>query len=168
MPLPACRCSQYKTVDIDEFRVDSPVLRFEQVQRRGPPHWWLAISRCADCGTYWMVAQEERLNDVYMLKRLDDDEKKAVDAGNWPPVFDKYEDLLRIAKDYGHAMRYADPAEALPICIDLLGQNPSIDEATVRHLVNVSPAEASLLLARARQAITTKGYPYPWTERPGG
>ena len=103
------------------------------------------------------------MNDVYVVKRLNEEEGTAAARGEWPTDFDRYEDLIRIAKENGHEMRYADPMETLPICIDLVGQNPGIEAETVSDLINVALDQAHLLVARAKSEVKTHGYPYPWT-----
>ena len=103
------------------------------------------------------------MNDVYVLKRLEKAEADATVLGRWPTDFDRYEDVLRIAKMHGHAMRYADPIGTLPICIDLVGQNPGIEAEAVANLINVTLDQARHVLALARSEVTKNGYPYPWT-----
>ena len=162
MTTTACRCALFKAIDVDEFHSESPVSRFERLAKRPEPQWWLSLSRCSDCGQQWLVGQEERLNDVYVIKRLEDEEADAVAKGRWPTNFDRYEDLLCIGKDHGYAAGYADPNETLPICIDLVGQNPSILPETVAELINVTLDQARRLVATAKSEIANRGYPYRW------
>jgi hypothetical protein len=159
----ACRCALFKDMDVDDFSIHSPISRFTPLAKRGQPQWWLSLSRCSDCGQNWLVAQEEKLNDVYVIKRLNSQDANATVAGNWPPDLDRYEDLLEIGKAHGHAARYAEPMETLPICIDLVGQNPDIKPETIAHLLNVSLDNARDLREQAKTVIATRGYPYPWT-----
>ncbi len=116
-----------------------------------------------DCGQLWFVAQEERLNDVYIIRRSSESEAKAAACGVWPTEVSMYESILRIGKERGHAARYSNPSEALPICIDLVGQNPDIAVEAVASLINVELSDANLLVVAARTEIAIHGYPYPWT-----
>ena len=68
---------------------------FEEVRRRGQPYWWLSATRCTACGQAWLVGQEERVHDVFCLRRLDEVEVRAIDEDDrWPTDFDTYERLL--------------------------------------------------------------------------
>ena len=159
----ACRCALFKDTDVDDFSIYSPIFRFKPLAKRGQPQWWLSLSRCSDCGQNWLVAQEERLNDVYVIKRLTSQDANAAVTGQWPSDLDRYEDLLVIGKSHGHAARYAEPMETLPICIDLIGQNPDIKAETIADLLNVSLDNAHALRTQAKTEIANRGYPYPWT-----
>ena len=82
----------------------------ETTHERGQPYWWLFATDCTSCGESWLVAQEERHNDVYILRRLELAEREAIRAENcWPSDFDRYETLLKIGKDAGHSVRFFDP-----------------------------------------------------------
>ena len=158
-----CRCALFRDLDVDEFHADSPVRRFEALKKRGLPMWWLTLGRCADCGQHWLVAQEERLNDIYVLMRTTDEAAAAILArDDWPDTLSTYEELLHIGKVNGHAARYANPSELWPVAIDLVGQRPTITAHEFASLSNISPAEASSVLEHARTEIANHGYPYPW------
>ena len=158
-----CRCSLFRDLDIDEFHADSPVCRFERLKKRGIPIWWLSLCRCADCGQYWLVAQEERLNDIYVFTRITYAKASAILAQeDWPDTLSTYEELLLIGKENGHAARYANPSELWPVAIDLVGQRPTISAHEFASLSNISPAEARSVLEHARTEIANHGYPYPW------
>jgi len=36
------------------------------------PFWWLVLYGCRSCGQGWLVAQEERHNDIFCMRRLDE------------------------------------------------------------------------------------------------
>jgi hypothetical protein len=74
--------------------------------RRGEPIWWLSVDRCSECGQWWLVASEERINDVFLLRRLTDSVgKAAVGQDKWPIEFDRFSTLLRL---------YGQPRKASP------------------------------------------------------
>lgn len=126
--------------------------------------WWLSLCRCADCAQHWLVAQEERLNDLYIVARITDDAASDIRSrGDWPEALSTYEELLRIGQANGHAARYGDPSELWPIAIDLVGQRATLDAGTLAELVQVSIDDAQALLARAKAEIARLGYPYPWS-----
>lgn len=55
---------------IDMACTADTVDHFEPLKERGEPFWWLYAARCAVCATNWLVAQEERQNDVILIRRL--------------------------------------------------------------------------------------------------
>ncbi len=148
----ACRCSVYEDIDVDEINETSPVRRFKQLRRHPPPQWWLFLGRCQDCLTFWLVAQEERLNDVYVIARLTDSAaRKILEEGSWPHTFQQYAELLQISQARGHTARYATPIDALPVCQDLVAQEPNIQPEEVARLLNISVEAGAKLLASTRQ-----------------
>lgn len=44
--------------------------RVKEIKEFGEPCWWLSIYSCSACEQKWLVAQEERMNDIYILKRI--------------------------------------------------------------------------------------------------
>jgi hypothetical protein len=159
-----CRCTTYADVAVDEFHPEAPATRFLKIKERGTPQWWLHLSVCNECGVHWLQAQEERLNDVYVLRRLSEQEaSRILEDCDWPESLGTYEELLEIGKANGHCARYADWQGTVPICIDLVGQRPNIDAATVARLVNLPLPQAQVVLQRARELVEQHGYPYPWS-----
>ena len=87
-------------------------LYLRPLRQRGLPYWWLRAAICDACGTHWLVAQEDRLHDVYILRRLDQSEAEALDdRDRWPGDLDRYEALLVIGKAAGHGARFLDRSE---------------------------------------------------------
>ena len=130
---------------------DLPTL--EPVRGRGLPWWWLYESRCTVCGAHWLIAQEERFNDIFVLKRLSTAETEQIEQlGVWPTYFDRYETLLRLGAEAGHHARFMNPQEDTlqRITQTLLYDRPSISLAEVGDLLNLSPGEAGWLLEAAR------------------
>jgi hypothetical protein len=75
-----CRCVTLPNVAIIDMGEESePVLAtIEERRSRGEPFWWLWCGECTRCGQWWLVAQEERQNDVFCLRRLSDAEASAL------------------------------------------------------------------------------------------
>ena len=127
-----------------------------RVRDRGLPLWWLYESRCVSCGTYWLVAQEERFNDLYLLRRLSESEARAIESADaWPGDFDRYEDLLQIGAGAGHRAKFVEPREQTlqAIVADMLHDRPLITVGEVSRLVNVSEHDGSWLLQVAKAKL---------------
>jgi hypothetical protein len=155
----SCECVALPDIAvIDMGNEGEALLYFEQVRNRGEPYWWLHAARCSMCGTGWLVAQEERHNDVFVLRRLTADELKALAAqDNWPPDFDTYETLLRLGRDTGRSVRYADPVGSSDLewtMADLARQRPGINVGELAELLNLDDVTAAMI---ARKAIRTHG-----------
>jgi hypothetical protein len=111
------------------------------------------------------VAQEERFNDVWIMRKLPRELGDAIESrGEWPSDFDRYESLLTIGAAHGHVATFVNPGDALPIVIDLVGQRPEISDAEIASLVNVPQTVAGALSSQAREAASKRGYPYAESE----
>jgi len=122
-----------------------------EVQPYGRDLWWLHLSRCRVCGQNWMVAQEERLYDDYMLKRLSAHEAGAiVDRDQWPSDFLTYENVLEVGKRLSRAYRFADPLSPTLIDTvrDLKLKRPEITEPEIAGLLGIDPDHVARLIAR--------------------
>jgi hypothetical protein len=129
----------------------------DQVRHRGSPWWWLLSFKCRACGQDWLVASEERQNDVYILRRLDATTADRIASENvWPPDFDRYETLLEIGKAAGRWARFPDVADSplLHTITDLARERPGIRVTELASLLNLDPAVADDL---ARQVVETAG-----------
>jgi hypothetical protein len=105
-----CRCeelSRVRVVDFSPVDEDELVLpKLERVADAGRSLWWLSYRRCAPCGRHWLVAQEERINDVFVIREMSDDEARDIQQlGSWPEDVNKYETLLRLGQEAGHSAR---------------------------------------------------------------
>jgi hypothetical protein len=119
-----------------------PVLAtIEHRRSRAEPFWWLWCGRCNRCAQWWLVAQEERQNDVFCLRRLADYEATALLENNtWPPDFDSYEGLLRRGLKAGKSARFVFPEhdESLRWTIaDLARARPGIRVSELAELLNL-------------------------------
>jgi hypothetical protein len=150
-----CRCVTLANVAVIDMGEESKrvLATIEQRRLRGEPFWWLWCGLCTRCGQWWLVAQEERQNDVFCLRRLADDERTAlIDSDIWPRDFDSYEVLLRLALKAGKRVRFAEPEQAKSlrwtIC-DLAKARPGIRVSELAVLLNLELDMANLLAKRA-------------------
>jgi hypothetical protein len=155
---PACRCddlSRVRVVDfapIDEDELTLPPL--EPVARAGVDLWWLSYRQCKVCGRNWLVAQEERINDVYVLRELSQLEASAIlQAGQWPDDFSQYETLIRLGHAAGHSARFVDTRcdTLVRTTRDMLADRPTIADEVLQRLLNVSADDAAWLRQAAQR-----------------
>src|SRR5262249_33834670 len=109
-----CKCNSLHTLAVIDMGNHEAIFQtFERVRERGAPYWWLYASECRVCKTLWVVAQEERQNDIFILRRLEPPADALLLHDNvWPPDFERYEALLEIGRDYGRAVRFAEPGNS--------------------------------------------------------
>jgi hypothetical protein len=122
----------------------------EIVVNQGGDLWWLYLSECSACGQNWMVAQEERIFDEYLLRRLAVAEaQQIISEQRWPTEFMTYESVLRIGRtlSQGHVI-FADAlAHSLVwTAQDLRKERANITVEEIAHLLDVSPEHAARLL----------------------
>lgn len=125
---------------------------FEEVRRRGQPYWWLSASRCTACGQAWLVGAEERVNDLYCLRRLAGSELRAIEGQDrWPEDFDRYERLIRIGRNAGRNFQFIDPLNSSlgDTLTDLARARPGIKVSELAALLNLYYDEAVELARRA-------------------
>jgi hypothetical protein len=121
------------------------------VKRRGMPFWWLGMGECPLCQQRWLIAQEERLNDIVVMRRLSDDEAaRIVGEDVWPSDFDRYETLLRIGAKQDRRFRHLHPVEQLSNIVDLARERPGISVEDLAWLLNI---ELPIALELAKYAV---------------
>lgn len=150
----SCRCVTLANVAVVEMGSPGDELRtIDERRSRGEPWWWLWCGECSQCGQWWLVAQEERQNDVFCLRRLDAGEVNELLQNNvWPPDFDSYESLLRLGYDAGVTFEFANPEQASSLrwtIVDLAKAKPGIRVAELASLLNLEPDRARILAERA-------------------
>jgi hypothetical protein len=155
----ACECvALADTAVVDMADPGSALDHLRDEARRGEPYWWLHLSRCGACGTPWLVAQEERQNDVFILRRLTGEEARGIVAeGRWPAYLDRYDTLLRLGSAAGHSVRFLDPVGDSSLAwtmADLARERPGIGVAELAALLNLDLDTAA---AVADQAISRLG-----------
>lgn len=150
-----CLCVRYP--DLTVFTMGHHkdfIASLETTRRRGESHWWLHTEECQSCGQSWLMASEERVNDVYILRRLRPRESEAIRVeSRWPPDFDRYETLLEIGRDAGLQWTFVDPLNSSLVhtARDLARERPQIGEYELASLLNVDPDMAKALVREGRR-----------------
>jgi len=103
---------------------------------------------CDKCNQNWMVAQEERINDVFLLRRISDE--IAADIRNsdaWPDEFKTFSSLLRIGRERGHNCRFVDTLSPalLQTVHDLAVEKPGINVSEIAYLLEISESWSEVL-----------------------
>ena len=128
--------------------------QLDKVRDRGEPYWWLYAAKCQLCEQPWLVAQEERQNDVILLHRLSSAELASIaNDGPWPDTFDLYETLLRLGRAAGHSVSWPDPLgdSSLEWTIaDLARQRPGITTEELAELLELDVETTETIAERAR------------------
>jgi hypothetical protein len=155
-PMP-CHCaalSDLAAVPMGGGGLDERVFAtIELIRDHGGSQWWLNLSRCTACDQNWMIAQEERIFDEYLLRRVSEAEAGAILAGHWPDDFMTYERVLEIGHIFATPCVFFDPfADSLIWSAhDLRRERPGITAAEVARLLGVTVENAGRLLrAKAR------------------
>ncbi len=147
MTSPDCECGRLEDLAIVPMGHHDHVFRtLDIVQKRGMPWWWLYTAVCNACGQPWLVAQEERHNDLFILRRLDPATTELLARdGVWPSDFDRYETLLEIGRAAGHSVRFCDVADSplLHTVADLAKERPGICVSELASLLNLDPTVAA-------------------------
>lgn len=149
-----CECGRLDDLAVVPMGRHDVFRTLRLVRARGLPQWWLGAFTCSACGQAWLVAQEERHNDIFILRRLDATEAgRLLGEGVWPPDFDRFERLLEIGREAGHAVRYADVTDSplLHTVADLARERPGIRVSELAALLNLDPLVAAEL---ARQVVS--------------
>lgn len=137
-----CSCIKLNPIDIigmgsdQQFYMDT----FKQVRERDDKYWWLYMSQCEVCKTFWLVAQEERQNDDFHLLKLNQKQAENIYKYNiWPKDFDDYENLLILSRNAGHSVRFVDPVNSSMVFTikELVKNRPSISLNEISELLNV-------------------------------
>ena len=155
-----CRCITLPDVAVVDMGDESKPILASIDQRRSPGEslWWLWCGECTRCGQWWLVAQEERQNDVFCLRRLADTEATAlVENDVWPPDFDSYEALLRLGLKAGKSVRFAEPEQAKSLrwtMADLAKARPGIRVSELAELLSL---DIDTVCALARRAVRDDG-----------
>lgn len=153
-----CRCDELACsrvvdcapVEEDELRLP----RLQTVAHAGDHFWWLSYRRCPTCGRHWMVAQEERINDVCVVREMSATEAADIlQLGSWPDDFKQYETLLRLGQEAGHRVRFVDPRcnTLVRTASDLVAHRPVIEDREIAELLNVSLDDAAWLRQAAHE-----------------
>jgi hypothetical protein len=158
VPPGTCKCKHLpELADVamtgDNMAVIDPI---KERRHFGGAAWWLWYGMCEVCQQTWLIAQDERVNDVFLMRRLSATEVQDIDRGTWPPDFRRYEDVLRLGRDRGHNWTYIDShsPSLLATIDDLLGERPEITIDEIARLLNIDSAHASELVSMAKNRRT--------------
>jgi hypothetical protein len=154
-----CKCVQLLDMAVVATGEESKAVfqYMEEVTRRGEPFWWLSLEHCRECHQWWLVASEERHNDVYCLRRLDrQTADEILNENSWPDCFDRYETLLRLGYDTGRSVRFVDPMDSSMAwtIADLAKERPGITISEIAKLLNLDMELAKDL---AKKAVRNEG-----------
>jgi hypothetical protein len=118
----------------------------------------LALPFCAasviSCGSGSDAPQEERINDVFVIREVSDDEARDIQqCGLWPDNFNNYETLLRLSQEAGRSARFMDSrcATLQRTAKNLIDDRLDIDDEEIADLLNVSIEDASWLRQAASE-----------------
>jgi hypothetical protein len=164
-----CRCATLAEIGIIDMGDTADTCdHFEPIKERGDPYWWLHAARCNSCSTEWLVAQEERQNDVILIRRLTPNELSRILRENvWPADFDQYETLLRLGRAAGHTVRWVDPINDSSLewtMADLARQRPGISVTELAELRALDKETASTIADRTviRHGVSIRMGSEPW------
>ena len=156
----ACRCIRVGRPGVIDMGHENGFFdSLEQIAVRGDPYWWLLAYRCRHCGTTWLVAQEERQNDLYCVHALVPSEAKLLsEQGSWPNYFDRYETLLRMGRDAGRSVSFLDPlTSSMRYTVeDLAKERPGIRVSELASLLSLDQETAETLARRAESEAKVK------------
>ena len=150
-----CHCFELSDIAVIDMGEDSEKVfkTLSKVREKGGDYWWLSVCRCFVCNQIWLVAAEERQNDLYCLKRMDESTLSNIITNNqWPTIFNKYETLLRIGFEAGRSVRFIEPHESsLQWTITNLAKDrPGIHVSEIAQLLNLNLELATSLSIRAK------------------
>jgi hypothetical protein len=148
-----CRCIELSDLAVVDMGKHEGVFRsICEVKRRGQPQWWLWLGHCIACNQGWLVAQEERQNVIFCMRKLAEPEARAVvDENRWPSDFDTYEALLEIGLSAGRSVTFVDPLESSSLSAtieDLALNRPGIRVSEIARLLDIDHDLARTLAQR--------------------
>jgi len=127
---------------------------FDKKANYGAPLWWLRLEQCSVCKDFWMIGNEERINDVFIMKRLAPTEsQQIINKSLWPDDFKEFSTLLRIGRERGHSVRFIDPISPALVftVIDLAVAKPGIKTQELSELLQISLLQTEALVSEARK-----------------
>lgn len=159
----SCRCEKLPPLaDVPMGAHDAVFETLEREIHHGEPLWWLSALRCKACGQWWLVAADERINDVFLMRRLTEAEVESLQRqSDWPADFSSFAEVLRLGRDRGHRWVFADPESAALVytVADLAREEEGITVFRVASLLQVDLPHAQRLadLAEAQMSVKIIG-----------
>ncbi|MBC7283497.1 hypothetical protein [Hoeflea sp.] len=134
LPAPAdCDCHTLCDTDFIEMGEWVPAADVIVTDREVDGIPWRFNLTCIICETQWLVAVEERIYDIWLIRRAS--------CAPWPEVL-TYRGLLALAKRAASGVCYQDPTNSIEIpaaICDLAEENPGIP---LSEIVAVLPIDA--------------------------
>ncbi|HEY3376888.1 MAG TPA: hypothetical protein VGL77_05275 [Armatimonadota bacterium] len=154
-----CACHELGDMAVLDIGDESQEVfhHLNQMRQRGIPQWWLSAYRCCVCRQWWLVAQEERQNDIFCLRRLTRKEiDRLLDYNDWPSDYDTYEELLRIGTEAGKSVQFIDPLHSSLVrtLADIAREHPMITIPEIAYLLHI---DSTLATQIARFAVEVDG-----------
>jgi len=154
-----CLCSYLDDTEVVDMGQHEPVFAtLQELRRRGAPYWWLSMARCSECDQSWLVGAEERQNDVFCLRKLDNEAVERVfEDDTWPSDLDTYEVMLQLGRAAGRSVTFVDPLGSLSLSstiADLAKARPGIRLSEIAALLNLDPEVARVI---SRKVIDETG-----------
>lgn len=120
-----------------------------RVREHGGEQWWLYASTCSACRQNWMIAQDERIHDNFVLKRVEPAVmERIVQASEWPGDLLYYGEVLRMERESGKVAHFADPND--PALVDtvhhLRRERPYIMIEDIAYALAISAESTARLL----------------------
>lgn len=118
----------------------------DRIREHGGQRWWLYASTCRACGQDWLIAQEERIHDNFVLKRVEPIVmKRIVQASDWPGDFLSFERVLRLERESGKVARFVDPCSPALIetVVDLRRERADISIEDIAFALAISTESAA-------------------------
>lgn len=106
------------------------------------------------CGQYWLLAQDDFKNDIYLCKRLLGEEAESILQKNqWPSDAGSLEQLLMAGNHLGKPIYYADPLNNLSLANtvkELKEARPSMTEDEIASLLHLKKKWVVKLLSSGK------------------
>ena len=113
----------------------------ETARKPSQDHWWLSLELCKKCGQYWLLAQDDFKNDIYLCKRMSKQEAEdTFQTNEWPSDFGSLEQLLMAGNHLNKPVYYSDPlnnSHLANMVKKLKAARPSITEDEVASLLHL-------------------------------
>lgn len=152
--IPTCACAGLGHLAVigmgDPDGLDDRVFEtIDRIKGHGGERWWLYASTCKACRQHWMIAQDERIHDNFVLKRITAAEmRKIAEHSDWPRDFLRYEHVLRLERESGKIARFPDsrsPALEATV-IDLRRERPEISAEEIAFALAIPTTWAERLM----------------------
>lgn len=121
----------------------------KEVRKHGGPQWWLYASTCSACGQGWMIAQDDRVHDNFIMRRIESKTiYQIVKDGDWPDYFQRCEEVLRIESKSGKVAHFLNPQDPalFATAYDLRCERPDISIEDIAFALAISTESARHLL----------------------